>query len=189
MEECSLQLSAEFVRLFYFCNYLIEILLLKTAVYPQSINTENYYLIRLPLARNAVFIPLSIISITWLIVLFGIFCTKLFTLWEDDINVSSVMFLLVVSFRISMFTKWKIYSIRFKLGLWGGIQNTKAPISSYSVLAASEFSMGHPSWRIHFALGLALLSNMEGKCSRAIFVIVAPDNLPKYCSHRITPLL
>ena len=51
------------------------------------------------------------------------------------------MFLLVVSFRISMFTKWKIYSIRFKLGLWGGIQNTKAPISSYSVLAASEFSM------------------------------------------------
>lgn len=58
----------------------MEILLLKTAVNPQSINTENYYLIRLPLARNAVFIPLSILSITRMIVLFGILCTKLFTL-------------------------------------------------------------------------------------------------------------
>ena len=30
---------------------------------------------------------------------------------------------------------------------------------------------------------------MEGKCSRAISVIVPPDNLPKYCSERILPLL
>ena len=38
------------------------------------------YLIRLPLARNTIFIRLSILSITWLIVLFGMRCISLFTL-------------------------------------------------------------------------------------------------------------
>ena len=147
------------------------------------------YLTRLPLARNTIFIRLSILCITRLIIFFGMLCIKLFTFWENDINVSSVMFLLIVSYRISMFTKWKTFSIGLKSGLRGGMQDTKAPISSYTLFAATEFWMGHQSWRSRFPLGLALLTNMEGKCSRSISAIVLPNNLSKYCSHRITPSL
>ena len=43
------------------------------------------------------------------------------------------------------------------------------------------------SW-VGFALGLTL-SNMEGKWLSVISAIAPPDNLPKYCLHRITPLL
>ena len=96
-------------------------------------------MIRLPLARNTIFIRLSILSITQLIVLFGILCIKLFTLWENDVNVSPVMFLLMVSFWISMFIKWKTFSIGFKSELQGGMQNTKAPISLCILFAAIEF--------------------------------------------------
>ena len=66
---------------------------------------------------------------------------------------------------------------------------TKALISLYTLFAVTEFLVGQRSWRNRFAVWFALLSNMEGKCSRAISAIVPPDNLPKYCSHIITPLL
>lgn len=78
---------------------------------------------------------------------------------------SYVMFLLVVLCWISMFGKWHTFSIRFKLRLSQGIRNT----------TAIEFSMGNPSCRNHFSLGLLLLLNMGEKCSQTIFVIVPRD--------------
>ena len=106
---------------------------------------------RLTLERNTLFTRFSILCITRSIVLFDILSIKLFTLWVNDVNVSSVMFLLIASFRIYMFTKWKTFSIGFKSGLQGGMQKTKAPISSRTSFMATEFWMGHPSWTNRFA--------------------------------------
>ena len=99
------------------------------------------------------------------------------------------MFLFIVSFWISLFTKWKAFSIRFTLGLRRVMHNTKDSTSSYTLSVATEFWMGHPSWKNGFAPVLALLSNMEGECSRVVYTIVPPDNFVKYCSYGITPLL
>ena len=108
-------------------------------------------MIRLTLARNTLFTRFSILCITRLIVLFDILSIKRFTLWMNVVNASSVTFLLIVSFRIYMFTKQKTFSIGFKSGLRGGMQKTKALISSCTSFMATEFWIGHPSWTNHFA--------------------------------------
>ena len=68
-------------------------------------------------------------------------------------------------------------------------QMEKAPIFLYTLIVATEFWIGHGSWRNCFALGLVHLLKNEGKCLSAVTAIVPPDNLPKCCLYKTTPLL
>ena len=118
-------------------------ILLNTTAYTQSINAERHmklkqsqgikkimiqYLIRLPLACYPILIRLSMLFITRLIALFAILCIKLFTLWENDDDVS-------FNCVLSDFHVYQMKNIfdQIRVGLWEGMQNTKAPISSYTL--------------------------------------------------------
>ena len=101
-------------------------ILLNTNAYTRNKNTKNYakfkesqrmkkmmiqYFIRLSLVRNSNLICLSILSVTRLIVLFGI---KVLTLWKNDVNVSSAMFFLnrvLLGFHVYQGSNFIVHSL------------------------------------------------------------------------------
>ena len=168
-------------------------ILLNTTAYTQNINAERHmklkqsqgikkimiqYLIRLPLACY------PILSVCPCYLLHGwLLFLLFFVLSSSPFERMMTMFLLIVSFRISMFTKWKTFSIRFELGC-----GKVCRIQRLQFLR-TLWGIGAPILEKPLCSWVGAPYNMEEKCSRAISAIIPRDNLPKYYSHSITLLL
>ena len=119
---------------------------IKMAKYNFEVGMQhNQYFIRCPLAAMTseilLFIDLIVLSITFI----GVFNKVSFTLFQKSVNFSFPIFLSKASTLNFCFTTLKMFSIGFKSGLRGGMENCLDPTSSKAVFDFLLFWLGSPS--------------------------------------------